>query len=296
MSGGLDPQSLQALYENYRFIDVIALNGILPITFTMFNLHLIDMMHWYLGILSCLTIFLSIITLIVSSRFAVTPSDIQHLGQVASQGGPASCGGLKPQVYCYDSYFSTERDPGELRFVLSVCMLVLLLVTVPKFGIEHWKVYRRGSAWSMWLLDLLLCTGHDRLAYRQRCGGAKSSVSRLATSLLKRFGSVFPRRFINPIAELLKRSPIHDQTASRCQVWKSFAFVCYIVIFILYIILFRRLLKDLTHYHVSHEWNFGQIVALTVWLPPLFELAHLEMRKFAIHSHLTLAICFSTYY
>ena len=286
MSGGLDPQSLQALYENYRFIEVIALNGILPITFTMFNLHLIDMMHLYLVVLSCLTILLSIITLIISSRFAVTDSDIQHLGQVASQGGPSSCGGLKPQIYCYDTYWSTERDPFELRFVLSVCLLVVVLVTVPRSGIERTKIYRRGSAWSSRLLDLL-CIGSGRLIHWQGFVAARVNVSRLATSLFNHIGSIFPRRFVNPLAGLLQGSSNHDQTASRCHLWKFFTFISYIVIFIVYVVLFRRLLGDLKHYHVSREWNFGQIVALTVWLPPLFELAHLEIRKFAIHYHMT---------
>lgn len=280
MRGGLDPQSLQGLYENYKFIDVIAQNGILPITFTMFNLHLFDMMDWYLVVLSCLTILLSIITLILSGHFVISQSDIQNLGQLASQGGPDTCGGLKPQVYCFNPYFAAERDMVHLRSVLSLCMLVLVLVTVPKSGIEQWKIYRKASAWTLRLL-CLLCTGYDRLVRLQRCRGARIYATRLATSSFKRIESNFPRRFINPIIVLLKGPPTHDQTASKGPVWKFFAAICYTVIFIVYVVLFRRLLGDLGHYDVSHKWNFGQIVAITVWLPPLFELTHLEIRKFA---------------
>ena len=280
MRGGLDPQTLQALRENYNFIYVIALNGIVPITFTMFNLHLFDMMDWYLVILSCLTILLSIITLILSRHFVLSQSDIQNLGQLASRGGPDTCGGLKPQVYCTDSYWNEERDSGELRFALSFCMLVLLLVTVPKSGIERWKIYRRGSAWSLWLVKLV-CTRQGRLVHRQRCREAKSYVSQLAASSFKRIESMFPRRFINLIAVLLKGASAHDQTASISHVWNGFAAICYIVIFSVYIILFKRLLEELSNYDVSKEWSFGQIVALTVWLPPLFELTHLEISKLA---------------
>ena len=284
MRGGLDPQTLQSLRGNYNFIYVIALNGILPITFTTFNLHLFDMMDWYLVILSCLTILLSIITLILSSHFVLSQSDIQNLGRFASQGGPDACGGLKPQVYCTDSYWDEERDLGELPFALSFCMLVLVLVTVSKSGIEQWKIYRRGSALCLWLIDLI-CTQQDRLLDRQRYRRAKSYVSRLAASSFKRIESIFPRRFINSIAILLKGSPAHDQTASIGHVWEAFTAICYIVIFSVYVKLFRRLLGDLGNYPISKEWSFGQIVALTIWLPPLFELTHLEISKFAaLHS------------
>lgn len=45
--GGLDPDSLQELYETYIFIKVIAVGGYLPITFTLLNLHMIKELSWY---------------------------------------------------------------------------------------------------------------------------------------------------------------------------------------------------------------------------------------------------------
>lgn len=287
--GGLNPQSLQTIYENTRFITTIALNGILPITFTMFNLHLIDMMDWYLVVLSCLTIALSILTLVLFGRFTVTESDREYLGQIASQGGPLACGGIQPQVYCYYRDSFLERDVGEVRFVLSFSLLVLLLVIASKLKVEQSKIYRRGSAWTLRLL-CLLCTGNYRFVHLQRFRGAKFYVSRIATSSFKRIESIFSRRFINSIAVLLEAFPTHDQASWKGRVWKCFVSISYTVIFILYVILFKRLLKDLISFEFSHQWNFGQVVALTVWLPPLFELAHLEIRKFATHYYLAITM------
>lgn len=243
----------------------------------MFNLHLIDMMDWYLVILSCLTILFSIITFIVNRFLAIPQSDFDHLGQLALQGGPSACNEIQLQVYCLDTD-AVKVGVVQWRFVLSFCLLVLVLVTVSKTGIEQWKIYRRASTWSLWLLDLLL-SGNSRLLHHQRFRGAKIYVSQLATKSFQRIESIFPRRFINSIAVLLKGSPTQDQTSSKGDVWKAFVSLCYIVIFILYVILFKTLLGDLKNFQVSHEWNIGQIVALAVWLPPLFELAHLEMRK-----------------
>lgn len=94
--GGFDPESLQQIYQNYTFLNEIALSGILPITFTLFNLYLISMVSWYLIFLSSLSIILSIATLAVVGHFSPSRSDLKVLEVVASKGGPQECGGMQP--------------------------------------------------------------------------------------------------------------------------------------------------------------------------------------------------------
>ena len=94
--GGFDPESLQQIYQNYAFLNEIALSGILPITFTLFNLYLISMISWYLIFLSSLSIVLSIATLGVVGHFSPSESDLKALAAVASKGGPSECGNMQP--------------------------------------------------------------------------------------------------------------------------------------------------------------------------------------------------------
>ena len=75
-SGGLNPMSLQQLYNTYVLIKVIAIGGYLPIIFTLLNLHMIKKLSWYLITLSIATIAVAIIILKSgSSTFAPTPED-----------------------------------------------------------------------------------------------------------------------------------------------------------------------------------------------------------------------------
>ena len=57
----------------------------------------------------------------------------------------------------------------------------------------------------------------------------------------------------------------------------------YIVVSCLYIYWFKLLLQDLTFFAKAglykKSWNFGQVVAITAWAPPVIEYIHLELRK-----------------
>ncbi|KAM0797758.1 hypothetical protein BDR22DRAFT_432152 [Usnea florida] len=92
-SGGLDPMSLQQLYNTYVLIKVVAIGGYLPITFTLLNLHMIKKLSWYLLTLSTVTIAVAIATLKSgSSTFAPTPEDFSRIEDAAAIPGPSSCG------------------------------------------------------------------------------------------------------------------------------------------------------------------------------------------------------------
>ncbi|KAI4210508.1 MAG: hypothetical protein LQ351_006659 [Letrouitia transgressa] len=101
--GGLEPRSLQKLYNTYIFIKVIAIGGYLPITFTLLNLHLIKSLAWYPIILSIITIAVATTTLKMGgTTFVASIEDFDHINSVPSGNGPPSCAHQDLTPWCYD--------------------------------------------------------------------------------------------------------------------------------------------------------------------------------------------------
>ena len=98
--GGFDPQSLQQMYNTYIFLRVLAVNGFLPITFTLTNLYLVGMLSWFLSLLSFVTIALSVATLACVGQFNPSLANMTGLAELAASGGPEECDGRKPGIYC----------------------------------------------------------------------------------------------------------------------------------------------------------------------------------------------------
>lgn len=132
-SGGFQPNSLQQLYNTYILIKSVSISGYLPVTFTLFTLHLVDVVSWYLLVLSIVTVLVSIATLFVIGNFSPTQGDMNYLSQQALSGGPESCGSMNLGVYCYSQgggtqdYDSTNPDSGAYS-MLVFCLVVLILL------------------------------------------------------------------------------------------------------------------------------------------------------------------------
>lgn len=132
--GGLDPENLQQLYNNYVLIRSISVSGSLPVTFTLLGLHIVAMVSWYLLILSILTVGVSIVTLVDLGNFSPSPSDLSSIASVASgnQNLP-SCGGMNLTVYCLqaiDQDGTAGLDPSlgataALGFSLTILVFVV---------------------------------------------------------------------------------------------------------------------------------------------------------------------------
>ena len=129
--GGFQPNNLQELYNTYILIKSISISGYLPVTFTLFTLHLVDVMSWYLLVLSIVTVLVSTATLFVIGNFNPRQDDMNHLSQKALSGGPSSCGNYNPGVYCYSpvggsgDYESTDPANGAYS-MLAFCLVVLI--------------------------------------------------------------------------------------------------------------------------------------------------------------------------
>lgn len=129
--GGFQPSSLQQLYSTYSLIRSISISGYLPITFTLFTLHMVDMVSGYLIVLSVCTVAISIATFFTLGNFEVSGSDLEYLSQQAHTNGLNSCGGNNPFVYCYSPYGSNsygENDSINTYSMLGFCLVVLLFL------------------------------------------------------------------------------------------------------------------------------------------------------------------------
>ena len=70
------------------------------------------------------------------------------------------------------------------------------------------------------------------------------------------------------------------------RIFHSSLFLTYITFWGLYILLFAKYFFLLQRLHPTPSWTFGQIVAITVWAPALFEYGNLEIREFCSCSNL----------
>lgn len=133
--GGFQPNSLQQLYNTYILIKSISISGYLPVTFTLFTLHLVDVVSWYLLLLSTVTVFVSIATLFVLGKFNPSQADLDYLSQQALSGGPRSCGGNNLAVYCFDSFSEdSSTDPATGAYsMLAFCLVVLILLVAHQY-------------------------------------------------------------------------------------------------------------------------------------------------------------------
>ena len=231
--GGLQSQSLQQMYDTYVFIKLLTVSGFLPITFTLFTLHLIDMVSWYIMILSTSSVLLSIVTLSTNGDFDPSTAALNDLASSYHTGGPDSCGKVQPAAFCYQPSGSIydERsylhitDIGAIAFkMLGFCLVVLLLLAASKSRITTWQI-------THYLTHLIT----QKLAYVVR--------RTVVVAIYLTFSGLY-------------------------LYWFS--------IFCLY------LAKFAASGAYSKTWNFGQIVAITVWAPPLFEYIHLELRKYFV--------------
>lgn len=138
--GGLQPQSLQQLYNTWVLIKSISIGGYLPVTFTLFTLHLVDLVSWYLLSLTICTVAVSIATLITIGNFNPSDADISYISQASSTNGPAACGERTPGAWCYiPIYMDYTMDPSNGAYsMLYLCIFVLLLLTAKQLGLDSY--------------------------------------------------------------------------------------------------------------------------------------------------------------
>ncbi|KAL8837913.1 MAG: hypothetical protein Q9176_005389 [Flavoplaca citrina] len=234
--GGFDPQSLQQMYDTYVFLQVLAVNGFLPITFTLTNLYLVGMLSWFLILLSFVTIALSVATLACVGQFNPSVADMTSLAELAASGGPEECDGRKPGIYC-------------------------LRTMEYNFGVDYFY------------------GGQNIPNYAYTILSKKPSSMRYSARRAK-LRSTRAWRFYTESASI-----VHQQVQTLS--WQSllklaFGAAIYVVLLTFYVRFYNMYLHDLAWFAENdingNTWNFGQVFAITVWVPPIVEYIHLELR------------------
>jgi len=331
--GGLQPQSLQQIYDTYIFIKVLAISGFLPITFTLFTLHLIGMVSWYLMALSFLSVALSIVTLLTIGEFNPSQADMIDLASSYATGGPSSCGNAQPAAFCYSPvgyYYGPSLDTfsiGDVAFrMLGFCLVVFLLLVVGKSRVLQWPMAQRFTRWladkltpclaffpsisscarklsrypvvkrfTHWMMEkgafCLSILVHFADTVRWRVA-TQPTLHRSSVSLSRRMAPwkqsdryVMGKRFVVRSCNEFWSNTARFFRSTTCTkaTRKCIIIATYLTMSGLYIYWFIIFAQDLAYFAIngnySKTWNFGQIVAITVWAPPLCEYIHLELRK-----------------
>ncbi len=154
-SGGLEPTSLQQLYDTYVLIKVIAIGGYLPITFTLLNLHMIKRLSWYLLTLSIVTTAVATTTLKSgNATFAPTPEDFSQIEDAAAQPGPSSCGYHNLVPWCYNARqkgnyfgFNSSSSGSGANDILVVCLITLVVIVIDHFCRSDDQRQRNLNGW-----------------------------------------------------------------------------------------------------------------------------------------------------
>ena len=252
-SGGLEPEGLQQLYNTYVFIKVIAIGGFLPITFSLFNLHMIQQLSWYPITLSIVTITVAITTLKVGhDSFTPITADFDYIADQVSQGTLDSCGKQNLIPLCYfarkdDNFgFNANSSGSSANVILAFCLVTLAIILIDHF-----------------------------------CRSDDSKQQKLNRSILNKLG-VDPSKALFPRAGTVLR-------------YGTPAF--HFVFFWLYMYCFVLFALDLNWFRENNVydpgWGFGQIVAVAVWLPTLFDYAWDQFRTSSIFFPLIITIVIS---
>ena len=285
--GGLEPQSLQELYNTWILIKTVSIGGYLPVTFTLFTLHLVDLVSWYLLSLTICAVSVSIATLVAIGNFKPSDADISSVSRAYSTQGPAACGQHTPGAWCYtpnDFSYDFESDPSSGAYsMLGFCVFVLFLLMAKQFGADEYisDVYRRQLR-KYFLKDKYIERWHS--TWRKgfvaawevlRSWKPRWTQSRWFTKVTKTTSKGFRLCGLFNKAAIIK-----DVKSLGSAGWLFVLF--YATILGLYVYFLIQYCGDLAWFAnngVSTSWTFGQIVAITVWAGPLCEYIHLEIRK-----------------
>lgn len=254
--GGLGPKSLQQLYNTYIFIKVVSIGGFLPITFTLFTLHMLGKRSWFLWMLSAASIAVGVADLYIKREFIPSPTDLDSLSTLySSLGGSPSCGQYNPAVWCYDrissgyNSFNATNTADGADDILIVSLVAFALLTIDQF-------FHSEDATNVKTRNYLF---HSRTHSQSKVTNTDDQ-SPTPPSTKKVIKSHRFLRFGIPVLRL--------------------------IFFILYLYCFATFAYDLNGFRENaiydSAWGFGQIVAVLVWAPPLLEYGHVLICKLSL--------------
>lgn len=181
---------------------------------------------------------------------------------------------------------STRRFMCWLSKKAAICFssFALLLGFVRKVQ-QHLRSQRlsrwTAEKWALCLSALI----NSKLSTHPTLHRFTNSLSRNISSWKQSDRYIMARNaIVRFFARSLAKAEHFHHTANYTETFQKFLIIAFYIIFsCIYIYWFSIFSQDLAWFatmgQYSHTWNFGQVVALTVWAPPVCEYIHLELRK-----------------
>ncbi|KAL8662826.1 MAG: hypothetical protein Q9168_008197 [Polycauliona sp. 1 TL-2023] len=283
--GGFEPRSLQQIYDTYVFLQVLAINGILPITFTLANLYLVGMLSWFLVLLSSVTVVLSIATLASVGQFNPSETDMRSLAKLAASGGPPECDGMQPGIYCLqvmghssnlDSSYGDQSVPVYAWKILGFCLVNMALLIGRQLQIQNTSVVRSTRRYAE---VRLYGTAHLERSWTEILESDVAPAGRYHRVTTRGQLLSIER---STIWQFCASAAGQKQLELKSSIRAAVQIAIYVIFFTFYVRFYNMYLNDLAWFAINevngNTWNFGQVFAITVWVPPIVEYIHLEMR------------------
>lgn len=271
--------SVQALLGNCYFLTNIAISGYLPIAFTLFNLYLVNRVHWYIILISAASIVVASVAQGTLDCSSLTKQQNARLDWVFHNGNLRECGLKQPWAYCDMAYSYLSDDPQVVGLrMIGFCTVVVTIVLLSKFKIL--------GKWERWII---VCLERDRKIVRrpQERTDSPGGFNQYSRKARTRRSGIMSARFSDHKADsqnLFNRL----RWKVLCVGWpetilRNFVICLYFLIvgiFCWYISIYMKNLRSFaTTRTLDPTWGFGQITALLVWAPSVSKYLLLVLRK-----------------
>lgn len=249
--GLLGASNLEQIYIDTYVLTELAVGGMLPITFILFELRTVGHRSLYLLVLSLVVWVLSAATWYLSSQTDPT----RNLSALVPAASFPNCGLASPSSNCLNYNVKNPWFANSFNLHLGSVLYFSIVILAFLFLDRH-ELHQRQGFKVLWASLGRWLKGIEGIAISQTVLNVSSRVS--LTSFKKW------RQFLFGLASLA-------------------IFLYYVAFFVVYLDKLRDLVMrsnfELAFGSVLNfsSWGFGQIVALTIWLPALCEYVKLEV-------------------
>ena len=278
-AGTLGATNLTQLIRTFYFIVALSFGGSIPPTFLLFQLHALKKKSWELWIITAVTVILSTAAFFYSTKLDLKANEV-NLATATTTSFYPGCGSINPMAYCYqfreewfeDTYLPPFRQKAAIVF--SIIILIILLI-------DLCDIPKRSAVARYWLP---VETKADML----------DTTIRNLPGLRRAIRFYYHRSATSDGPNIDKNEPeLHRQPNILWVVVSSLASVFIVIWYIINLILFFTKLYLLNRVNASggmwayisdamargvkwSDWSFGQVIAVTVLLPPIFSYLTFE--------------------
>jgi hypothetical protein len=226
------------LFVDQNFLLLVSLDGLLPVTLSLYTLMTFGKRSWYMIGLSVVSAVLSTANGVHITRSFASYTDVPGVG-------PAACGGVGPAGLCYGIGRNSEIFQED---VASFYYKLIMSITDIFMGcLVLWKILTESTPWwSVWIKGLA-----------KRLTAGMKSTSGFTSD------------------ETHRSNRLNHRIQFWIAVFFHFIIVAGMLVCLgLVFSLFQQVLAS--PYVDAKSWGFGQIVGITIWMGVMMELAYLE--------------------